>query len=126
MAGCPPFGHLDLSRLRIFIVDDETDARELLWRILEECEAEALVAESAEVALALLEKNRPDLLISDIGTPGCDGYELLKQVRALGADSGGRAPVLALTAFPGRRIVHAHYAPASLSICPSQSIHRNW
>ena len=58
-----------------------------------------LLASNALQALALVEAHKPDLLVSDIGMPDVDGYELLKRIRALGRERGGRLPAIALTAF---------------------------
>ena len=58
-----------------------------------------LVAATAETALPAIEHDRPDVLVSDIGMPGVDGYELLRRVRALGEARGGKLPAIALTAF---------------------------
>ncbi|HEX8824348.1 MAG TPA: ATP-binding protein, partial [Archangium sp.] len=88
-----------LGGLRILVVDDHADARELVTRLLEECGAEVLTAGSVEEAVAVVEAQRLDLLISDIGMPGSDGFELLRRVRALGKNGGGALPALALTAF---------------------------
>jgi CheY-like chemotaxis protein len=89
----------DLSGLRILVVDDEADARHLLRQILEECGAEVLAAAGVEEALALLRSGRPDLLVSDIGMPGADGYQLLERVRALGDPALANLPAIALSAF---------------------------
>ena len=93
------FARADLSGLRILVVDDEPDARELMRRVLVECRAEVLVAGTAEAALECIQRERPDVLVSDIGMPDVDGYELLRRVRALGHSRGGRLPAIALTAF---------------------------
>jgi CheY-like chemotaxis protein len=58
-----------------------------------------LTAGSAEEAVPIVEHDRPDVLITDIGMPGADGYELLRRVRELGPARGGRVPAIALTAF---------------------------
>ena len=81
------------------MVDDDPDTRDLLGRVLLECKAEVLSTGDAEEALALVERERPDLLVSDIGMPNVDGYELLKRIRALGGGKGGRLPAIALTAL---------------------------
>ncbi|MDQ6619198.1 MAG: PAS domain-containing protein [Pseudomonadota bacterium] len=91
--------HVDLAGVRILIVDDQSDARELIARVLSECNAEVLTCATAEEGLEVIEKARPTLLISDIGMPGTDGYEFLRQVRALGTSKGGAIPAIALTAF---------------------------
>jgi len=88
-----------LTGLRLLVVDDEPDARDLLKRILGDYEADVEVASSAREALASIAKQSPDVLISDIGMPEVDGYELVRTVRRLPADRGGLTPALALTAF---------------------------
>ncbi len=90
---------VDLSGLKVLIVDDEADARALLQHVLSECEALVLTASSAPEALRLIETERPHVLVSDIGMPGTDGYALLAQVRELGEVRGGGLPAIALTAF---------------------------
>ena len=92
---CPP----QLAGLRVLTVDDEGDTRDLLRAILENCRAQVLTAGSAAEGLELLKRQRPDVLISDIGMPGEDGYSFIRKVRALSADEGGRTPALALTAY---------------------------
>jgi signal transduction histidine kinase len=88
-----------LTGLRILVVDDEPDARELLKRILGEYEAQVEVAASADEAMAAIAAQVPDVLVSDIGMPGVDGYELLRTIRRLSPESGGQIPAVALTAF---------------------------
>ena len=88
-----------LDSVHILVVDDEEDARELLARILEPQGARVSQAGSAAEALAALPAVRPDVLISDIGMPGVDGYELIRRVRALAPASGGATPAIAVTAF---------------------------
>ena len=88
-----------LTGVRVLVVDDEPDARELVRRVLVECEAEVTVAGSAKEALAVFEEARPDLVVSDIGMPDVDGYDLIRAVRVLGTRRGGRVPAVALTAF---------------------------
>jgi PAS domain S-box-containing protein len=95
---------LDASRSRlrgvkVLVVDDEQDARDLIKRVLEDCQAEVLTAASAAEALAVLAEQKPDVLLSDIGMPVMDGYDLLRQVRSMAPQSGGRIPAIALTAF---------------------------
>jgi PAS domain S-box-containing protein len=98
----PPKAHAaaqDLSGVRVLVVDDEDDARELIKRILSDCNADVLTAATAAEALQLLQHERPDLLVSDLGMPGMDGYGLLDRIRALGPSRGGDLPAIALTAF---------------------------
>jgi signal transduction histidine kinase len=88
-----------LKGVRVLTVDDEPDARLLLRRILEDCGAEVLTAGSADQALEVVMKQPLNVLVSDIGMPGRDGYELLRQIRALPPEQGGVVPAIALTAF---------------------------
>lgn len=92
---CPPA----LNGARILVVDDEKDSRALAKRILEECDAIVETASSAEEGLAAIAQQIPDVLISDIGMPGTDGYQFIRSVRALGEQNGGSLPAIALTAF---------------------------
>jgi PAS domain S-box-containing protein len=88
-----------LDGLKVLVVDDEADARELLRVGIGVCGAQVRTAGSVQEALEAIENETPDLLISDIGMPDEDGYELIRRVRALPADSGGRVPAIALTAY---------------------------
>jgi CheY-like chemotaxis protein len=88
----------DLSGVQVLVVDDEDDARELIKRILNDCNAEVLTAATATEALNLLQHERPDLMVSDLGMPEVDGYGLLDRIRAMGP-RGGDLPAIALTAF---------------------------
>ncbi len=93
------FVAVDLAGLRILVVDDDADGRDLVCRVLLESEATVFAAGNADEALALVDTHRPDILVSDIGMPDVDGYELLRRVRARGVSNGGRLPAIALTAF---------------------------
>ena len=88
-----------LDGLRILVVDDEADTRELLKEGLQYCGATVSVAGSAAEALEALTTTQPDVLISDIGMPGVDGYDLIRQVRGLPREHGGKVPAIALTAY---------------------------
>ena len=90
---------INLAGRRILVVDDEADARDLLAQILGQAGADVIVAGSAAEALETLRRWRPDVLVSDIGMPGDDGYVLIRKVRALGAGEGGQVRALALTAY---------------------------
>jgi light-regulated signal transduction histidine kinase (bacteriophytochrome)/ActR/RegA family two-component response regulator len=92
---CPP----ELNGVRLLIVDDDVDARELLQELFTRCHASVCVADSVAEGLAALRRERPDVLISDIGMPDEDGYALIARVRALPASEGGRTPAIALTAY---------------------------
>jgi PAS domain S-box-containing protein len=98
-ASLPEMGLRDLKGLRVLVVDDEADARELVRRILSDCNAQVLTAANADEALALARDGELDLLVSDIGMPDVDGFQLLSKVRALGPKRGGSVPAIALTAF---------------------------
>jgi PAS domain S-box-containing protein len=89
----------ELEGVRVLVVDDEVDARDLLTIILEQCGAEVRAEGSTTQALAALKQWRPDVLVSDIGMPGRDGYELIQEVRSLDASQGGDTPAIALTAY---------------------------
>ncbi|MGN6626702.1 MAG: hybrid sensor histidine kinase/response regulator, partial [Tepidisphaeraceae bacterium] len=91
--------HPSLAGLTILVVDDEPDSRVLVRSILEACGARVLVAPSVGEAMSLVRSQRPSILISDIGMPGEDGYDLIRQVRRLTPEEGGRIPAAALTAF---------------------------
>ncbi|HVR71265.1 MAG TPA: response regulator [Vicinamibacteria bacterium] len=88
----------ELYGLKILVVDDDLDTRELLDWVLRRAGAEVASAGSAREALEALEKERFHILISDIAMPEEDGYALLGKVRALPPEHGGRIPAIALTA----------------------------
>ncbi|MBV9123138.1 MAG: response regulator, partial [Planctomycetes bacterium] len=88
-----------LDGLRLLVVDDEPDAREVVALVLEQSGAEVAAFGTAQEALEAIESVRPDVLVSDIGMPGEDGYSLLRRVRALGPARGGQVPAVALTAY---------------------------
>ena len=88
-----------IAGVKILAVDDEPDALSMIRRLLEDCRASVLTASSAEDALPLVESERPDVVISDIGMPGQDGYSLIRRIRQLGAARGGSVPAVALTAY---------------------------
>jgi PAS domain S-box-containing protein len=88
-----------LDGLKILVVDDEPDTRELLKQGLEYCGAKVKVVGSAPEAIDALLAFVPDILISDIGMPGTDGYDLIRQVRGLPVASGSKIPAVALTAY---------------------------
>jgi CheY-like chemotaxis protein len=94
-------GVLELSGLRVLVVDDEADARDLISIILTQSGAEVKAVASAAEALRELTEWRPDALVSDIGMPGEDGYTLIRRLRAMEAQLGGRRmiPAIALTAY---------------------------
>jgi CheY-like chemotaxis protein len=102
-----------LCELRVLLVDDEPDARELLGLILMSYEAEVRHCASAAEALQTLDEWRPDVLVSDIGMPVEDGYELIRKIRAREPERGGLIPAVALTAYArdedAQRAIEAGY-----------------
>ncbi len=90
-----------LKSLRILIVDDDADMRELICMSLRQKGVEVQDVASATEALQLLQRLKPDVLISDIGMPEMDGYQLIQQIRKLPPEAGGLTPAIALTAYAG-------------------------
>ncbi|MBS2020700.1 MAG: PAS domain S-box protein [Deltaproteobacteria bacterium] len=90
---------VDLRGLRVLVVDDEHDACALVAGVLGDCGAEVITATSALRALTIIESECPHVLVSDIGMPEVDGFELLRRVRSLGDPRGRTVPAIALTAF---------------------------
>jgi PAS domain S-box-containing protein len=91
----------DLNGIRVLVVDDEPDSREFVAFVLEQSGAEVVTATTASEALGLLQRLKPDVLLSDIGMPEMDGYMLMQQVRALPVEQGGQVLAIALTAYAG-------------------------
>lgn len=90
---------LRLDGISVLVVDDEEDARMLIAKMLAKAGAEVHDAGSAKEALEELKRTCPDVLISDIGMPVADGYSLIRSVRALPVELGGRVPAIALSAY---------------------------
>jgi hypothetical protein len=90
---------INLDGLRVLVVDDEADARELMRMVLRGAGAEVMAAASADEALEQLERWSPDILVSDIGLPGDDGYVLIQKQREREAGHGPSIPALAVTAY---------------------------
>jgi CheY-like chemotaxis protein len=88
-----------LSGVRVLIVEDEGDTRDLISLVLEQAGAKITQAPNAAEAFKIVKKGKQDVLVSDIGMPGEDGYSFIRHVRTLTADQGGRIPALALTAY---------------------------
>jgi signal transduction histidine kinase len=91
---------LDLSGIKILVVDDDTDTREFIAFLLEEYGARVTAVSSAHEALVALNQSKPDVLLSDIGMPDVDGYMLIQQIR-ISLPQGGQIPAIALTAYAG-------------------------
>jgi len=88
-----------LEGLKVIVVEDEPDARELVERLLHEAGCQVTAVASAAAAMSALQHARYDVLISDIGLPDEDGYSLIERIRHLDRTAGGRLPAIALTAF---------------------------
>ncbi|MBR8836214.1 MAG: response regulator [Stigonema ocellatum SAG 48.90 = DSM 106950] len=88
-----------LAGIRILIVEDEADTRDFLVFLLQEYGAKVTATTSAVEALATISECQPDLLLSDLGMPGVDGYNLIQQLRAMPEEQGGNIPAIALTAY---------------------------
>jgi CheY-like chemotaxis protein len=95
----PDVPAISLAGIRILVVDDEPDSRELVRRLLVEYQAAVVVAGSFDEALELFRQCPPDVILSDVGMPGKDGYDLMRAIRALPESDGGRVPAVALTAL---------------------------
>jgi PAS domain S-box-containing protein len=92
---CPP----ELAGLRVLVVDDELDAREMVASVLELCGSTVQRAGSVREALAMLQDSQPDVILSDIGMPGEDGFALVREIRSRSPKAGGHVPIASLTAY---------------------------
>lgn len=88
-----------LAGVRVLVVEDEDDTRELLVTALEQCGAEVVSAATAAAALEHLDRRPPDVLVSDLAMPDEDGYSLIRKIRARESERGGTVPAAALTAY---------------------------
>ena len=88
-----------LQGVCVMVVDDDPNAREMLSDILALYGAAVLVASSVKQALQMLQEGQPEVIISDVGMPDEDGFDLIRQVRALPPGSGGLTPAIALTGY---------------------------
>lgn len=111
--GDAPLAPPDLAGLRVLVVEDDTDTREVITVMLEESGALVTTVETVEAALGALETATPDVLMSDLSMPERDGYDLIRSVRALDPARGGRVPAIALTAYARsedrERVISAGY-----------------
>jgi CheY-like chemotaxis protein len=89
----------DLAGVTVLLVDDVPDTIDVLKQILQLSGASIMAASNAGTALALLEREQPDVIVSDIGMPDIDGFELIRRIRRRSASAGGAIPAIALTAF---------------------------
>jgi CheY-like chemotaxis protein len=92
-----------LNGLSVLVVDDEADSRQLVVCVLERNGASVHQADAPAAALAILSEHAPDVIVSDIGMPGEDGYSLIRQVRSLDQDEKRTIPAIAVTGFTRNR-----------------------
>lgn len=97
--GVGPLDRHTLQDIRVLVVEDEVDNRELIRRLLEAHGAQVVTAGTASEAMAQASDHRPHILVSDIGLPDVDGYELIRRIRRLQAEGLDNIPAVALTAF---------------------------
>lgn len=96
---CLPISSSVLDGVRVLVVDDEADTRDYLTTLLKQSQADVLAVASVPAALEAVEHWKPDVLVSDIGMPEEDGYSLLRKLRSLAPEKGGKIPAAALTAY---------------------------
>jgi CheY-like chemotaxis protein len=92
-----------LHGLRILVVDDEADARDLIQIALSQYGAIVTTADSAAAALSEIDRRVPDVLLSDVGMPREDGYDLIRRLRSRPLERGGGIPAIAVTAYASER-----------------------
>jgi CheY-like chemotaxis protein len=88
-----------LNGVRVLLVEDNEDSREMLKTMFDQHGMKTIAVDSAAAALSEIKKIQPDILISDVGLPGEDGYELIGKIRQLPFDQGGAIPAVALTGY---------------------------
>lgn len=98
-----------LKGLRVLVIDDEADARDLFTIVLTQSGGEVKTAATVRAALEVLDQWQPDVLVSDIGMPGEDGYDLIRKVRKRNPKHGGTIPALALTGYASAEDVARAY-----------------
>jgi PAS domain S-box-containing protein len=96
-------GIVRLDGVHVLLVEDDDDSRKLLGTMLRRYGARVTATKSAAEALAVFDDDLPDVMVSDIGMPDQDGYELVRRVRALPAAKGGGTPAIALTGYASRK-----------------------
>jgi len=98
-AGSSALPDLDLAGRSILVVDDDPATRELLFELLTHCRATVFTAASAQAAVDAIGRSVPTLVIADIGMPGQDGISMMREIRRLPPERGGRVPAIALSAY---------------------------
>ncbi|NEU83416.1 PAS domain S-box protein [Nostoc sp. UIC 10630] len=94
-----PLHFVSLLGVRVVVVDDQTDSREFITTVLEQCQAEVKAVASVQEALQVITEWKPDVLVSDIGMPNENGYSLIRKLRSRSPEQGGNIPAAALTAY---------------------------
>jgi len=117
-----------LDRIRALVVDDHEDSRRFVKTVLIDSGAEVLEADGVDAALEILGNTYVDVLVSDIGMPGADGYDLITRVRELEREHGGRIPAVALTAYAGednrdRALAAGFTAHVTKPVSPARLVH---
>ena len=110
-AGAPPAVSRPLRGIRVLVVDDNPDVRELISAVLQAAEADVATVESADRAMEAVRLRRPDVLLCDLHMPGVDGFEFIHRLRSWerATGSGHAIPAAAVSAYAalGRRLRHA-------------------
>jgi len=88
-----------LAGLNVLVVEDEPDAREIVGALLESRGARVVLTASAAEAYVSLDRELPDIIVSDVGMPDEDGYQFVRRVRSFAPERGGSTPIVALTAY---------------------------
>ena len=88
-----------LHQIKVLVIDDEPDGREIVAAVLSRCGAEVVVATGAAEGIALLAREHPHVIVCDIEMPDEDGYRFIRHVRSLPREQGGLTPAAALTAY---------------------------
>jgi CheY-like chemotaxis protein len=112
------FGQMspNLNSLTIVVVEDNNDVRGRVGAFLDRSGAKVVMARDGHEGLEVVKNTFPDLVLSDIKMPGMGGFELLREIRALGTDAGCSVPVIAMTAFPMPN-QRAHILGAGFQAC---------
>jgi CheY-like chemotaxis protein len=97
--GAPRSLEQRLAGVNVLVVEDEPDAREVVGALLESRGARVVLTASAAEAYSSLARELPDVIVSDIGMPGEDGYQFVRRVRTFAPERGGSTPIVALTAY---------------------------
>jgi len=95
----------DLNGVRVLSIDDQEDARDAMSALLESLGAQVQSAESAQQGVDALAAYHPDVVLCDLSMPGEDGFSVIRKIRALESDHGGKVPVVALTAYADRETI---------------------